>query len=71
VTEPFYATRYYKGVKTGDTPSPGKDYLDNEEFDISDARLVEAQADDDASFDLDDEDDEDDDDEDEDLPAAS
>lgn len=45
VTEPFYATRYYKGVKTGDTPSPGKDYLDNEEFDISDARLVEAQAD--------------------------
>ena len=34
LTEPFYATRYYKGVKTDETPSPGKAYLENEEFDI-------------------------------------
>ena len=43
VTEPFYATRYYKGAKTDETPSPGKEILDNEEFDISAAELVPAQ----------------------------
>lgn len=45
VTEPFYGTRYYKGAKTGETPSPGREWLDSEEFDISDKKLVEAQAD--------------------------
>ena len=43
VTEPFYATRYYKGAKTDETPSSGKEYLENEKFDISDAKLVVAQ----------------------------
>ena len=38
-TEPFYATRYNKGAKTGDTPSSGRDFLENEQFDISDARI--------------------------------
>ncbi len=42
-TEPFYSTRYYKGAKTDETPSPGAEYLENEEFDISDAILIEAQ----------------------------
>ena len=45
VTERFYATRYYKGAKTDDTQSPGKEYLDNEEYDISGLELVEAQRD--------------------------
>lgn len=44
VTEPFYGTRYYKGAKTDETPSPGQDVLEREEFDISDKTLVEAQA---------------------------
>lgn len=43
ITEPFYATRYYKGAKTDETPSSGKDYLENEKFDISEAELVPAQ----------------------------
>lgn len=43
ISEPFYATRYYKGAKTDETPSSGKDYLENEEFDISNAKLVAAQ----------------------------
>lgn len=38
-TEPFYATRYKKGAKTGDTPSSGKEFLENEQFDISDAMI--------------------------------
>lgn len=45
VTERFYSTRYYKGAKTDDTPSSGKDFLENEEFDISDSMLIQAQAD--------------------------
>lgn len=45
VTEPFYATRYYKGVKTEAAPSPGRAVLENESFDLSDARPVEAQID--------------------------
>ncbi len=44
VTEPFYGTRYYKGAKTDETLSPGRDALEREEFDISDKTLVEAQA---------------------------
>lgn len=43
ITEPFYATRYYKGAKTDMTPSSGIDYLENEEFDISDSKLIAAQ----------------------------
>ncbi|MBR5406957.1 MAG: hypothetical protein IK111_04845 [Lachnospiraceae bacterium] len=45
VTEPFYSTRYYKGAKTDETESPGRDVLDGEEFDISDKALIQAQAD--------------------------
>ena len=45
VTEPFYGTRYYKGAKTEETPSPGRERLESEEFDISDKELVQAQAD--------------------------
>ena len=37
LTEPFYSTRYKKGAKTGDTPSSGRDFLENEKFDISEA----------------------------------
>ena len=44
VTEPFYATRYYKGAKKDETPSPGLEVLENAEFDISNEVLVEAQA---------------------------
>lgn len=45
VTEPFYSTRYYKGAKTDETVSPGKEWLENEEFELSDKYLVEEQAD--------------------------
>lgn len=45
VTEPFYSTRYYKGAKTDESVSPGKDWLESEEFDISDKQTVEAQVD--------------------------
>ena len=45
VTEPFYSTRYYKGAKTDESISPGKEWLDSEEFDISDKTLVASQAD--------------------------
>ncbi len=45
VTEPFYATRYYKGAKTDETTSPGAQVLDNAVFDISNEVLVEAQLD--------------------------
>ncbi|MCR5748045.1 MAG: hypothetical protein K6G03_10090 [Lachnospiraceae bacterium] len=45
VTEPFYATRYYKGAKTGESLSPGFEALENEKFDISKEKLVQAQAD--------------------------
>lgn len=45
VTERIYATRYYKGAKTDETPSSGLEYLENEKYDISDASLVEAQID--------------------------
>ncbi|MCR5409816.1 MAG: hypothetical protein K6E90_02430 [Lachnospiraceae bacterium] len=45
ITEPFYSTRYYKGAKTDETVSPGKEWLENEEFDLSDKYLVEEQAD--------------------------
>lgn len=43
LTERFYSTRYYKGAKTDDTPFPGKEFLENEEFDISDSVLIKAQ----------------------------
>ncbi len=43
VTEPFYSTRYYKGAKTDETPSPGLEVLENAEFDISKEELVPAQ----------------------------
>lgn len=45
LTERIYSTRYYKGAKTDDTKSSGKDFLENEEFDISDSKLVKPQAD--------------------------
>ena len=45
VTEPFYGTRYYKGAKTDETASPGKEVLEGAEFDISDKTLIKAQAD--------------------------
>ncbi|MCR5358106.1 MAG: hypothetical protein K6E63_11975 [Lachnospiraceae bacterium] len=45
VTERFYSTRYYKGAKTDDTKSSGKEFLENEQFDISDSVLIDAQAD--------------------------
>ena len=45
ITEPFYGTRYYKGAKTDETVSPGREWLENEEFDISGEELVQAQAD--------------------------
>ena len=45
VTEPFYSTRYYKGAKTDETASPGKDVLEAEEFDISGKEFVKAQTD--------------------------
>ena len=44
ITEPFYATRYYKGAKTDETPSPGLAVLENAAFDISQEALVAAQA---------------------------
>ncbi len=44
VTEPFYSTRYYKGAKTDETVSPGRDILESEEFDISKEEVVAAQA---------------------------
>lgn len=44
VTERFYSTRYYKGAKTDETPSSGIDFLENEEFDISDSVIVNAQV---------------------------
>ncbi len=43
VTERIYSTRYYKGAKTDETESPGKEVLDSEEFDTSDSELNEAQ----------------------------
>ena len=45
ITEPFYSTRYHKGAKTGDVASPGKEYLDNVEFDVSGKNVVKAQED--------------------------
>ncbi len=36
LTERFYATRYEKGAKNEETPSSGKEFLESEEFDISD-----------------------------------
>ncbi len=43
ITEPFYATRYYKGAKTDETPSPGREYLETAPFDISGEKPVPAQ----------------------------
>ncbi len=43
VTERFYGSRYYKGAKTDETPSSGADFLENEQFDISDSTLVKDQ----------------------------
>lgn len=43
ITEPFYATRYNKGAKTGEVSSSGLEYLENEEFDISESTLEESQ----------------------------
>lgn len=45
ITERFYSTRYFKGAKTDDTPSSGKEFLENEKFDISDSVIIETQAD--------------------------
>lgn len=45
LTEPFYSTRYKKGAKTGYTPSSGRDFLENEKFDISDAMIDPIQED--------------------------
>ncbi|MCR5775207.1 MAG: hypothetical protein K6G42_09010 [Lachnospiraceae bacterium] len=45
ITERFYSTRYYKGAKTDESVSPGAEWLENEEFDISGKELVPAQAD--------------------------
>ena len=45
VTEPFYATRYYKGAKTDETASGGRDFLEGETFDISQIEPVSAQVD--------------------------
>lgn len=43
ITEPFYGTRYYKGAKTEETVSPGKEVLERAEFDISEKEFVPAQ----------------------------
>ena len=43
VTEPLYATRYYKGAKTDETPAATKEYLENESFDISKESVNENQ----------------------------
>ncbi len=43
VTEPFYSTRYYKGAKTDETSSPGREVLEGEKFDISGEEFVQAQ----------------------------
>lgn len=43
ITEPVYASRYYKGAKTDETPSLGIEYLENVQFDISGAEITEAQ----------------------------
>ena len=43
VTERFYATRYKKGAKTDETPSSGKEFLENESFDISALAPIPAQ----------------------------
>ncbi len=45
LTEPFYGTRYYKGAKTDESVSPGREWLEQEEFDISDKTPVKAQED--------------------------
>ncbi len=43
LTEPFYATRYYKGAKTDNTSPGSLEYLDNEKIDISGLQPVYAQ----------------------------
>lgn len=43
VTNPIYKARYYKGAKTGETPSSGKEYLESEQFDLSDKRMIDSQ----------------------------
>ncbi len=35
ITNPIYKARYYKGAKTEEVSSPGKDYLESEPFDLS------------------------------------
>ena len=45
LTEPFYATRYEKGAKNEDTPSSGREFLESEQFDISDAAINPVQED--------------------------
>ena len=39
----YTATSVQYDEKTDDTPSPGKEFLENEEFDISDSVLIKAQ----------------------------
>ncbi len=43
VTEPFYATRYYKGAKTDEAVSPGREVLENVAFDLTEASLIAEQ----------------------------
>ena len=43
ITEPIYATRYYKGAKTDETPASSSEYLENESFDISKEKINEDQ----------------------------
>ena len=43
ITNPIYKARYYKGAKTGETPSAGKEYLEGEQFDLSEKMMIDSQ----------------------------
>lgn len=43
ITNRIYKERYYKGAKTGEILSPGKEYLENEPFDLSNRTMNDSQ----------------------------
>ncbi|NLG04157.1 MAG: hypothetical protein GX567_10065 [Clostridia bacterium] len=43
ITNPIYKARYYKGSKTGEIPSSGKEYLENEPYDLSNRMMNSSQ----------------------------
>ncbi len=43
ITNRIYKARYYKGAKTGETLSSGKEYLEKEPFDLSDKMINASQ----------------------------